>query len=127
MNKQEIFNKVATHLLAQNERCMSILNDEDNPGCAYRNEKGQMCAVGCLITDEAYDSKIEGLLCCLSEVLDVLAASGIDLRANTDRNCEMTEFLENLQRIHDCTPVDDWRHALSDLADADDLRMPEGI
>lgn len=127
MNKQEIFNKVATHLLAQNERCMSILNDEDNPGCAYRNEKGQMCAVGCLITDEAYDSKIEGLLCCLSEVLDVLAASGIDLRANTDRNCDVLEFLESLQRIHDCTPVDDWRHALCKLADECDIRMPEGV
>ncbi len=47
MTKQEIFDKVATHLLTQNEKALNSVG-----GCVYRTDKGLKCAVGCLIPVE---------------------------------------------------------------------------
>lgn len=46
---QEVFTTVSKHLLAQGVACR---NEDDD--CMYRNEEGLKCAVGCLISDEAY-------------------------------------------------------------------------
>lgn len=54
MDKQQIFDTVATHLLKQGEAATS------HGRCRYRTESGLMCAVGCLIPDEKYTPKIEG-------------------------------------------------------------------
>ena len=51
---QAVFDKVVKHLLTQKRR------SESKRGCAYRGEDGAMCAVGCLISDKAYDPEIEG-------------------------------------------------------------------
>ena len=54
MTNQQIFNKVAKHLLKQGRRA------RDGNGCAYRGENGTKCAVGCLIPDALYDDRLEG-------------------------------------------------------------------
>ena len=53
MKKQEVFNKVAAHLLAQGK---PALKGED---CVYRSKDGLKCAIGCLIPDENYTPEME--------------------------------------------------------------------
>ena len=48
MNTQQIFDKVATHLLTQNARSAA------EGSCLYRSPSGLKCAVGCLISDSVY-------------------------------------------------------------------------
>ncbi|MCI0527846.1 MAG: hypothetical protein L0Y56_10460, partial [Nitrospira sp.] len=54
--QQEIFNQVAGHLIAQNEKSLSPIGI----GCRYRGEAGCKCAAGCLISDEEYGPDWEG-------------------------------------------------------------------
>lgn len=48
-----------------------------NGSCKYRNDSGQMCAVGCLITDEAYDEGLEGKVATDQDIIDALERSGV--------------------------------------------------
>lgn len=53
---QEVYDQVVTHLRKQNAYSMMPLQNESSvKTCAYRGEKGLMCAAGCLISDEEYD------------------------------------------------------------------------
>ena len=54
MNQQEIFDKVATHLIAQGKRSIGF-----GGACAYRGDNGSMCAAGCLIPDDEYKPEFE--------------------------------------------------------------------
>ena len=56
MTNQEAFDKVTAHLLKQQVKSYS-----QEEGCMYRGPNGTMCAVGCLIPDEDYRPKFEGL------------------------------------------------------------------
>jgi hypothetical protein len=105
---QEIFDRVATHLLEQN--AYSITPDGT---CAYHGDNGCKCSVGCLIKDEAYDSAIEGLGVEHKLVRVALSASGIDLE---EYPYTMLGFLEALRRIHDNYASDDWPEELGYLA-----------
>ena len=58
MTKQQVFDKVATHLLTQGKASRAVVGGE--VGCAYRGEDGTSCAVGCLLPDELYDPEMEG-------------------------------------------------------------------
>lgn len=55
MNKQEIFDKVVSHLRAQKKQALG-----SNYICAYRGVDGTKCAAGCLITDEVYEARVLG-------------------------------------------------------------------
>lgn len=57
MEKQEIFDTVATHLLKQGRRAV---NPDIPEMCHYRGAGGTKCAVGVLIPDEVYDPMMEG-------------------------------------------------------------------
>lgn len=59
MNQQEIFNKVASHLITQGVQATRKRIDEYS-SCAYRGDNGTMCAAGCLIPDEEYNPRFEG-------------------------------------------------------------------
>ena len=69
MNQQEIFDKVATHLIAQGKQSLlsswwsrSVQTAQWNDqGCAYRGDDGTMCAAGCLIPDDEYSPAFEGM------------------------------------------------------------------
>lgn len=109
---QEVFNKIKAHLLSQKKRSVfqpaqsSILETT----CAYRGDDGLKCAVGCLISDEAYTPEIELNYSDSSIVRDALTKSGIEM---TDT---MRLMIGRLQRIHDVAPVEHWEAHLNDAA-----------
>lgn len=94
----EIFTKVKEHLLRQGAPA------KDRGVCMYRSPDGLKCAVGCLITDEAYDPAIEGKNVDHLAVRDVLIKSRIDL-------CHIT-LLKELQLIHDYDDPERWESLL---------------
>ena len=100
---QAVFDKVVKHLLTQKRR-----SESKRGGCAYRGKGGDMCAVGCLISDKAYDPEIEGFVVHATEVLAKLAESGVPTYNRT--------LLTDLQDIHDRIEVNHWKTHLKDLA-----------
>ena len=103
----EIFDIVKTHLLKQGQR--ATVKDEEDNNCLYHSHSGLKCAVGCLITDEAYDSDIEGIDIGEDTVKRALRMSQIDTSAKT------VLFLTRLQRVHDNLNVDEWPEALDKI------------
>lgn len=107
MTRQEIFDKVAAHLLTQGRRSV----DDETNECVYRHRDGAMCAVGCLIPPELYDPKMEGVSVDHSpRVKRALNDVGIVLDSEMDR------FLRDLQLIHDEARPEDWKVELIDFA-----------
>lgn len=98
MTKQEIFDRVAKHLIEQGEPSASV-KGEGEPVCMYRHVapggKPLSCAIGCLIPDDEYDERVEGLgLIAISRDMDVPSVNRLidDLGV---------EYLDSLQRAHD--------------------------
>lgn len=119
MNKQEIFDKVATHLLTQGKQ--SRLNPEDTRGiCAYRSKDGSKCAAGCLIPDDVYDPRMEGNLITTliggvwlgDELLNFDLPSFFGKHAG---------FIRSLQMTHDAFMPPDWFDELVATAGANNL------
>jgi hypothetical protein len=102
MTKQEIFDKVATHLLTQNEKSWFFTGKSFL--CRYRGDNGTKCAVGVLIPDEKYRECFE------------------NKRASTIAAEYMPEFephavfLDELQHIHDSVDVGRWPKRLKQFA-----------
>lgn len=113
MDLQEIFDRVAKHLLTQNAK--SINTDNGRPECRYRSNDGLKCAVGCLIPDEFYTSSMEGV------GIRNLKVSGPLRRAGVVDTQEDLNFLFSLQRIHDDSPPEEWSYRLAILARQHDL------
>lgn len=89
---QEVYDKVAAHLLKQGRQ------SAHNFFCMYRDGKGNMCAVGCLIKDEHYNAEFEGIRMADEAVKAALIASGIPVE---DELSPMYEMLRHLQDMHD--------------------------
>ena len=114
MTTQELFDKVAVHLLTQDQRSMGhfIGHSDDRPQCAYRGDKGRMCAIGCLITDEHYDIALESKL--LYGPSPGSNAKGSDpyLAVVNSIGRELTnvevDMLMRLQEVHDKRTVCSW-------------------
>lgn len=116
MTNQEIFDKVAPALLAQGERSMGQ-SPSSHPNypfedILYHGSNGYRCAIGFLIPEEYYSSKIEG------EDIPFLFHEGFlpFLRPDSDNLKEQMRFLEDLQRIHDQAHPSQWFLALESLA-----------
>lgn len=107
LSKQEVFDKVAAHLLKQGEKSL----DKDGE-CAYRGEGGRMCAIGALIPDSRYNQDLEGLSVDSVEVERLLSET-------VQLDCE--EMLSALQDVHDNCSVDQWRNGLYLVAGDHDL------
>lgn len=101
---QEVFDKVATHLLKQKSRSYR------KGGCAYRGKEGKMCAVGCLIANEHYRPSLEGVNVQSESIQAALKDSGINVTEN------MKFMLEDLQACHDYNEVSMWPQALRRIA-----------
>lgn len=104
MNIKEVAYKVKDHLLTQNEKSIYITGE-----CQYRGPNGLMCAVGCLIKDEFYDSTMEGMGADYDEVTDALIKSGVD----DDYN--IFNMLLELQMCHDDYSPSEWPERLDDI------------
>ena len=111
LTTQEIFTKVRNHLLSQNMKSRKYDHVNDEPMCMYRNGAGMMCAVGCLITDAAYDVSLEGVGAHEPEVSQMLINSGIDMNDENTAN-----LVCSLQLMHDNTDVNKWSARLIDIA-----------
>lgn len=107
MNKQEIYDKVKTHLLTQNKKSMLITNTANK--CLYRGPNSTMCAVGIFIPDDIYSPEMEGS----------------DIRSVTRNYAELPKDIFNqhnlpllldLQAVHDEVEVDFWTYKLAQVA-----------
>ena len=110
---QELFDTIVTHLRTQGRLCITLA------GCAYRGDEGSMCAIGCLIPNEAYSSDMEGksiigLLC--SDLLPESLKN--ELKAH-DR------LLTSMQDIHDRCTVSSWEDEFKRVAHEYDLLYSE--
>lgn len=105
MTLQEIFDKVAVHLLTQNRQAIVVL-DGSTLACHYKSpHNDDRCAVGVLLT--ATDPKTLELLegtCRTDEVVQALRAAGVldNEKSMEDReNQERLGLLRTLQQLHD--------------------------
>lgn len=115
MNAQEIYDKVAVHLLTQNAKSMTgELSAFGKPLCAYRSPEGLSCAAGCLLTDE----EAKGL-----DNNRGTAWTAVKLWSTVDvsRYDEHTDLIQELQTVHDHTEVDQWGIELAKLAEKHNL------
>jgi hypothetical protein len=111
MTEQEVFDKVAEHLLTQNAQSLGPSSTKPNGMCAYRGNNGLMCAAGCLIPDDKYKTKMEEF------GWDVLVKSG----RVPSSNFEM--LIVRLQNLHDNFPVVEWKKKLKAIAEQHNLEF----
>jgi hypothetical protein len=123
MDKQEIFNTIATHLLKQGVRAIGDENSEIMNGCAYRGNGCTKCAAGVLIPDNEYQGEYEGLS--VASLAGGLIHSTENHVARYRRFGAMWErlglaqelrFIGELQTIHDNRDPETWREAFAELA-----------
>jgi len=100
LTNQEIFDKVAKHLLTQKEK------SSRGSSCLYRGSDGLKCAVGCLIPDEFYVKSIE------HEGVKELFSNFSDLMEKSKLKIESERLLLDLQNIHDDCDIDEWKELL---------------
>ena len=113
MELQEIFDKVSNHLLTQNLRSTNQLCEITS--CAYRGDNGTTCAIGCLIPDALYHTKLEGFGVANRKVKDTL-------RPVIGRvTFAKAALLLNLQHIHDNMKTSSWNSRLRGLANIHNL------
>lgn len=115
MTKQEIFDKVAVHLLAQGKPSKNAYGD-----CMYRGvDPGSACAIGCLIPDELYDPKMEDVRVRENpRVRRALSDIGVDIRSEG-----VLSLLASLQDLHDEIPPEYWGQQLIWMADGHNLNL----
>ncbi len=105
---QQLFNKVATHLLRQGKQALA----PGGEGCRYRGDQGTKCAVGCLIKDEDYDYAIEGQGILVNNLNGIQASSLLEFTPTDDQ----LNLLDKLQAIHDSAQPPEWCAFLRDFA-----------
>lgn len=115
MTAQEIFDKVATHLLKQGRKAEATTNGS----CKYRTDDGLKCAAGCLIPDEEYSVSFE----CISWRRAARVAYSNEDNSNLQKlgkiavRIGQVELVADLQVMHDDTLVEDWPSELRRVAD----------
>jgi hypothetical protein len=135
MDKQAIFDRVATHLLKQNRRAIKRFVSDDgtdvNEKCMYRGEDGLSCAIGCLIPDSKYEERFENLTPDTDPEVhsrnptryeSVLAFRAMLAEVTGAEDENDFSFLRGLQRVHDFGDPANWAARLSDFAKDNGLR-----
>lgn len=111
MTNQEIFDKVARHLLTQKVPAREARSRPDRIGmCLYRTKDGKKCAAGCLIPDELYSPQMEG-----EDIQTVLRQYPQVKHAILGDDVEDSRFalLGNLQSVHDMHRPEEWKEQLA--------------
>jgi hypothetical protein len=103
MTDQEIFDKVALHLL---EYGRLGIRSEDGSGCVYKTDTGLSCAVGCLIPDDLYDPLVEGMsISHFDDMINIGGETGAILEKISEhlglKDAKRSKLLRGLQQIHD--------------------------
>lgn len=115
MTPQEMFDTVVKHLFRQNRKAGS-LDGTDMFMCAYRDDQGGKCAVGCLIPDELYDQEIEGRNVGYHGVHQIME------KCIDDYSDKHYRILVELQEMHDDYEVEEWRPMMRSIAKRHSLR-----
>lgn len=116
MDRQAVLDKVAKHLLTQNQKSQDYGWDQ-TPMCVYRNNAGLKCAIGGLILDEHYHASLEGHGCTHEDV-----QRAVELSIGCKLHGKDTDFLIALQQVHDWYLPEKWYTALVRLAGACGLK-----
>lgn len=124
MTIQQIFNKVAKHLITQNKKSKLGRN------CAYRTENGLSCAIGCLISDKLYKSSGLEKAECDGHTFDLNGLSShfpgvYDSIVDNNNRFTSHNLLDTLQMIHDWEHPNAWRKSLIHVAKTFGLRLPD--
>lgn len=118
MDKQEIFNKVAQHLLRQGSKALTLNM------CRLLDHKGRQCAIGCLIPRELYDHHLESYgfignyfdyndnFLYVPNIFTTLLAEKVGIEFTKDNY----ELLRALQHIHDHWDINEWKLQLKSCA-----------
>ena len=109
MTNQEVFDRVAQHLLQQGEPALR----HGRPVIQTRRWPVQKSPIGCLIEEGRYTPACE-LMPAYREGL--LQRSGINLD-------ESGELIEKLEKIHSCEASENWLTALQSIADEFNLKQ----
>lgn len=99
---QAVFDHVSAHLLAQRTRSAGPLGGGEVV-CKYRGPGKLQCAAGCLMSDQEYDHRWEGL------DWNTLVEHGLVPMAHLN-------LILELQRLHDSTDPANWPSALHLMA-----------
>jgi hypothetical protein len=118
MTNQEVFDKVAIHLLTQNKKSIHPKSSGNIGTCLYRGPDGLKCAVGAMIPDELYSPTFEGLT-----ISDLAALDSSENTTTRNRAIKLMEYfrkehisialLRSLQSVHDRYSPVDWPYELS--------------
>ena len=100
-DRSDIFNHVVDHLRKQGTK--SLVNIADM--CAYRGDRGTMCAVGALITDDEYHPYFEGntieFILREGNTIEHISEESLLTNSLRDRIVPNLEMLIQLQNFHD--------------------------
>jgi hypothetical protein len=122
--KQQLFDKMAAHLLQQGSRALTI-DCNGAQKCVYRGDGGKMCAVGCLISDEAYTQSFEGTGIVgnppLQDAVERSQGYSTEFWAYSEA-AALSKMLSAVQRIHDTVAPVGWKSELRHLAKKLDLQ-----
>lgn len=110
MNKQEIFQKVATAIIKQNVKS-GILNNDGVFQCLYKDPDGCKCSIGHILPEDHIILKenppvnVYNLIINYKELNDIWDIKTMD----------EIDFLSQMQQIHDWKPCIQWRGCFRDL------------
>ena len=107
----DVFNYVKQHLLTQNKKSFARKDTGDisDVFCAYRSDEGLSCAIGCLIDNAHYNSRLE-----TKSVSDFAVQKVI---RQSIPNWEINEYLLlDLQYLHDTVNPEKWVNHLEILS-----------
>lgn len=129
MKKQELFDRVARHLLTQMKQSMVLDANDPRSRCRYRGPNGLKCAIGCLIPDEKYSEELEGLAVPdpeFSAELSPQTEKLLKVAGLTKKQCGLASIL---QALHDNIDPADWRDELTKIAQSFELKTAaiEGV
>lgn len=125
MDRQEIFDTVATHLLTQGHKAFDL-------NCKYHAKNGDKCAIGVLIPDELYDPVIEGFGVASSvsalfrerrnpgnpeQMMGCKSSTIMKILCDLDIKEEDWALLMQLQTTHDLLEPEEWSEALHCIAE----------
>lgn len=103
MTRQELFDRVATHLLEQDEKSEGV--GQGVYRCLYRGPNELRCAIGVLIPNDKYNPSFEGCPCTDKDIQEAAGLGGEDIN-----------LALQLQDIHDGNPTVLWRGLLQETA-----------
>lgn len=100
MTRQEVFDRVARHLILQNRVSLAAGLP---PSCRYRGHSGLQCAIGCLIEDDEYTPEMEG-----HSIDSALWANWRKRLAGNDSYDNLRYLIYGLRSIHDRAEPASW-------------------